>query len=61
MSEQAVTSTAARGCPGDGDPARRCVSADSPLGSALLGARPGAAVEVAAPGGSWSVVVLAVE
>ncbi len=48
-------------CPGDGDPARRCVSADSPLGSALLGARPGATVEVVAPGGSWSVAVLAVD
>jgi transcription elongation GreA/GreB family factor len=47
--------------PGDGDPSRDCISADSPLGSALLGARPGATVEVAAPAGTWSVVVLAVE
>jgi transcription elongation GreA/GreB family factor len=46
--------------PGAGDPARSCISADSPLGAALLGARPGATVEVAAPGGSWSAVVLGI-
>lgn len=47
--------------PGDGNPARSCVSADSPLGSALLGARPGAVVQVAAPGGTWTAAVLSVE
>ena len=48
-------------CPGEGDPARSCVSADSPLGAALLGARAGASVEVAAPGGAWSVLVLGIK
>jgi len=46
--------------PGDGDPANGRISADSPLGAAILGARPGDAVEVAAPAGSWSVTVVAV-
>ena len=47
--------------PGDGDPARDCASADSPLGSALLGAVPGSVATVAAPAGAWSVVVVAVD
>jgi transcription elongation GreA/GreB family factor len=47
--------------PGDGDPAQGWVSADSPLGSAVLGCMPGERVEVAAPAGRRVVTVLAVE
>jgi transcription elongation GreA/GreB family factor len=47
--------------PGDGDPVRGCIAADSPVGRAILGARPGDAVEVTAPAGRWSVTVVAVE
>lgn len=44
--------------PGDGDPTRGWISADSPLGAAILGATAGTTVEVDAPVGRWSVTVL---
>jgi transcription elongation GreA/GreB family factor len=47
--------------PGDGDPARGWISADSPLGSAVLGCEPGDRVEVTAPAGRRVVSVLSVE
>ena len=47
--------------PGDGDPAQGWISADSPLGSAVLGCMPGDRVEVAAPAGRRVVTVLSVE
>jgi transcription elongation GreA/GreB family factor len=47
--------------PGDGDPSQGCISADSPLGSAVLGCVPGDTVEVTAPAGRRVVTVLAVE
>jgi transcription elongation GreA/GreB family factor len=47
--------------PGDGDPAQGCISADSPLGSAILGCVPGDRVEVTAPAGRRVVSVLSVE
>jgi len=47
--------------PGDGDPARGWISADSPLGSAVLGCWPGDSVEVTAPAGRRLVTVLSVE
>jgi transcription elongation GreA/GreB family factor len=47
--------------PGDGDPARGWISADSPLGSAVLGCEPGDRVEVTAPAGRRVVTVLSVE
>jgi transcription elongation GreA/GreB family factor len=47
--------------PGDGDPDKGWVSADSPLGGAILGARAGDVVHVTAPGGSWSVTVVSVQ
>lgn len=47
--------------PGDGDPTEGWISADSPLGRALIGARPGDVVEVGAPAGRWSVSVESVE
>ena len=47
--------------PGDGDPARGRISADSPLGAAMLGAQAGESVDVQAPAGSWSVTLVAVE
>jgi transcription elongation GreA/GreB family factor len=46
--------------PGDGDPAQGCISADSPLGSAVLGCVPGDRVEVTAPVGRRFVTVLSV-
>jgi transcription elongation GreA/GreB family factor len=47
--------------PGDGDPAQGRISADSPLGSAVLGCAPGDRVEVTAPAGRRVVRVLSVE
>lgn len=47
--------------PGEGDPDTGAISADSPLGAAILGARPGDVVRVEAPAGAWSVEVIAVE
>jgi transcription elongation GreA/GreB family factor len=47
--------------PGDGDPAQGWISADSPLGSAVLGCGPGDSVEVTAPAGRRLVTVLSVE
>jgi transcription elongation GreA/GreB family factor len=47
--------------PGDGDPAQGWISADSPLGSAVLGCAPGDTVEVTAPAGRRLVTVLSVE
>ena len=47
--------------PGDGDPAQGRISADSPLGSAVLGCVPGDRVEVTAPAGRRLVTVLSVK
>lgn len=47
--------------PGDGDPAQGWISADSPLGLAVLGCGPGDSVEVTAPAGRRLVTVLSVE
>jgi transcription elongation GreA/GreB family factor len=47
--------------PGDGDPAQGWISADSPMGSAVLGCEPGDRVEVTAPAGRRVVTVLSVE
>lgn len=47
--------------PGDGDVDKGWVSADSPLGHALLGASAGDVVHVEAPAGRWSVTVVSVD
>lgn len=47
--------------PGDGDPAQGWISADSPLGAALMGCTSGDTVEVMAPAGLRVVTVLSVE
>lgn len=47
--------------PGDGDPGQGWISADSPLGSAVLDCEPGDRVEVIAPAGRRVVTVLSVE
>jgi transcription elongation GreA/GreB family factor len=47
--------------PGDGDPIQGWISADSPLGAAVLGCAPGDRVEVDAPVGRRVVTVLSVE
>jgi transcription elongation GreA/GreB family factor len=47
--------------PGDGDPARGWISADSPLGSAVLGCGPGDRASVSAPAGQRVVSVLSVD
>lgn len=44
--------------PGDGDPTMGWVSADSPLGAALLGSRAGDRVDVDAPAGRRTVEVV---
>ena len=46
--------------PGDGDPAEGWISADSPLGAALMGRAPGDRVEVMAPAGPRVITVLSV-
>lgn len=46
--------------PGDGDPRQGWISADAPLGAALLGARPGQGVVVHAPVGDRRVEILEV-
>ncbi len=43
--------------PGDGNPSRGLISADSPLGSAILYCRPGDTAEIDAPVGRHSVTV----
>lgn len=47
--------------PGDGDPFQGWISADSPLGVALMGCTPGDVVEVSAPMGRRAITVLAVQ
>ena len=47
--------------PGDGDPAQGWISADSPLGAAVLGSSPGEVVNVVAPAGHRVVTVLSVD
>jgi transcription elongation GreA/GreB family factor len=47
--------------PGDGNAGTRCVSADSGLGGAVLGAQVGDVVEVNASGTRSSVTVIAIE
>ena len=47
--------------PGDGDPAQGWISADSPLGAAILGGHPGEMVEVRAPLGRWTATIVSVE
>ena len=47
--------------PGDGEVDKGWVSADSPLGLALLGASAGDLVHVDAPAGQWSVTVVSVD
>ena len=46
--------------PGDGEPTRGLISADSPLGAAIIGAKPGDVVDVEAPVGRWSATVISV-
>ena len=46
--------------PGEGEVDKGWVSADSPLGLALLGASAGDVVHVDAPAGPWSVTVISV-
>jgi transcription elongation GreA/GreB family factor len=47
--------------PGDGDPTEGWVSADSPLGAAVLGGHAGDVVHVDAPAGRWSAVIVGVD
>lgn len=47
--------------PGAGDPRSGQVAADSPVGSAILGARLGDTIEVAAPAGPWTATVTRIE
>jgi transcription elongation GreA/GreB family factor len=47
--------------PGTANLDRGCISADSPLAMALLGAHSGDVVQVDAPAGRWSLTVLSVD
>ncbi|HEX6139618.1 MAG TPA: GreA/GreB family elongation factor [Candidatus Limnocylindria bacterium] len=55
------TSTVELVIPGDGDPRRGRVSADSPVGAAVLGRRVGETVTIQAPAGSWTARIAAIE
>lgn len=55
------TSTVELAIPGDGDPRRGRVSADSPVGAAILGRRVGETVTIQAPAGSWSATIAGIE
>jgi len=59
--QQGRTTTYSLVVPGGGDPSLGWVSADSPLGIAILGARPGETIEVQAPSGAWTATVVSVE
>ena len=47
--------------PGAGDPEQGWISAESPVGQAMLGARIGEEVTIQAPAGSWTARVVNVE
>ena len=47
--------------PGEGDPLQGWISADSPLGAAVMGCTPGDSVEVLAPAGPRVVTVVSVD
>ena len=61
LEEEGDSVTYALVFPGDGDPVQGWISADSPLGAAVLGCTPGDIVEVMAPAGPRVVTVLSVE
>ena len=61
LEEEGDSVTYALVFPGDGDPIQGWISADSPLGAAVLGCSPGDTVEVNAPVGRRVVTVLSVE
>jgi hypothetical protein len=61
LEEEGDSVTYALVFPGDGDPIQGWISADSPLGAAVMGCTPGDMVEVMAPVGRRVVTVLSVE
>lgn len=61
LDQQGRTTTYSIVFPGDGDPTLGWVSADSPLGSAILGGRPGQTVRVDAPSGPWTATILSLD
>lgn len=60
LEEEGDSITYALVFPGDGDPVQGWISADSPLGSAVMGCAPGDRVEVMAPAGPRVITVLSV-
>jgi transcription elongation factor GreA len=61
LEEEGDSVTFALVFPGDGDPAEGSISADSPLGAAVMGCGSGDRVEVMAPAGPRVITVLSVE
>ena len=61
LEEEGDSVTYALVFPGDGDPTQGWISADSPLGAAVMGCTAGDTVEVDAPVGRRVVTVLSVE
>lgn len=61
LEEEGDSVTYALVFPGDGDPVQGWISADSPLGSAVMGCASGDRVEVMAPAGPRVITVLSVE
>jgi hypothetical protein len=61
LEEEGDSVTYALVFPGEGDPIQGWISADSPLGAAVMGSTPGDTVEVNAPVGRRVVTVLSVE
>jgi GreA/GreB family transcription elongation factor len=61
LEEEGDSVTYALVFPGDGDPVQGWISADSPLGSAVMGCASGDRVEVMAPAGPRVITVLSVD
>lgn len=61
LEEEGDAITDALSFPGDGDPSQGWISADSPLGAAVMACTSGDVVEVRAPAGPRVVTVLSVE
>jgi hypothetical protein len=61
LEEEGDSITYALVFPGDGDPVQGWISADSPLGAAVMGCAPGDSVEVIAPAGPRVVTVVSIE
>ncbi len=61
VDEDGASATYVLACPGEGDPSRGWIAADSPIGRAVLSARVGDRIEINAPAGRRVETVLSIE